>query len=726
MTRNEFGELSKLRESVKAEEGCSGSFKIARVFYKTGDTAKKGTAIVEYYDPKYTNLRYYARTSINGRVEIFFNPGETFKKDDVIAVVEDKKKLDFYESKFEEYEKLVNEHRTEGDLIPWWVKERDSDYAIHAIIMGYATEDEIEMYSQELKKHIDELILEHKNKGDFYDWFFSLEEKDNIRYNLLYTRKDVIELLREKYGKEIAEHRAKGDLVEYILELSENMQLCNFILYKRYDCDIPKYFQKNKKFEFCILRQLLLGDEKEEIGKIDCIFDSLSRGFFIDVTNPYADDFNYIYKLSCAPKDSIKRKRYELIRSKISNSEKLAEHDKLIKKESVKHTLIKYSSIAGGVLLLALIGLITINRINTKDARLAKQEAQRIEKVKVKNAKNLVKAQQNDLSQIEKMGSKKIDLLQLFISTPEPSLYVIAPMSYDTKKFVEDNSHDKTLFGTKDNSAERLTILESCITDFQNKVDIKTGVSFLDRSKIEQIEREHKFQLGDWSNNTKTAEVGKALNANILLFLDKFGFIDSGSGEYHFEAKFVDINTMQSASFNIVYSNAKKKIITPATVETISFRDFSSISTKKNPFEDELALKTIKTLRTVQKKDMKETSPLGDIVKIELSEYDGIMPKSNLYEVSTLSFDGFGSVEISSGSNSENASYSFEPVEMNLIKSGNDYYTDGKIGTLTIESEAGYKKHDVFTQNNREYYLKLNSAETEKITVNYYLQMVRQ
>ena len=102
------------------------------------------------------------------------------------------------------------------------------------------------------------------------------------------------------------------------------------------------------------------------------------------------------------------------------------------------------------------------------------------------------------------------------------------------------------------------------------------------------------------------------------------------------------------------------------------------------------------------------------------------MPKSNLYDAAAIYFDGFGSVEISSGSNSENASYSFEPVEMNLIKSGNDYYTDGKIGTLTIESEAGYKKHDVFTRNGNEYFIKISSAETEKITVNYYLQMVRQ
>ena len=490
----------------------------------------------------------------------------------------------------------------------------------------------------------------------------------------------------------------------------------------------------------------LYESEKEEIYVLTFdVVDHLTDDDYLQKRG--GDAFKYIKKLAQSNHDSLEYKRYMKIYDRLSYSskkffddylkeqeeERIRDEERERRYERERKRNFIFCVIVGIIVCAALItgiilGIYFFKRHldNTKDARLAKQEAQRIEKVKVKNAKNLVKAQQNDLSQIEKMGSKKIDLLQLFISTPEPSLYVIAPMSYDTKKFIEDNSHDKTLFGTKDNSAERLTILESCITDFQNKVDIKTGVSFLDRSKIEQIEREHKFQLGDWSNNTKTAEVGKALNANILLFLDKFGFVDSGKGEYHFEAKFVDINTMQSASFNIVYSNAKKKIVTPATVETISLRDFSSISTKKNPFEDELSLKTIKTLRTVQKKDMKETSPLGDIVKIELSEYDGIMPKSSLYDAATIYFDGFGSVEISFGSNSENASYSFEPVEMNLIKSGNDYYTDGKIGTLIIESEAGYKKHDVFTRNGNEYFIKISSAETEKITVNYYLQMVRQ
>ena len=617
---------------------------------------------------------------------------------------------------------------------------KDNIYEI-CIWKDLLTREEKEYYENH-KKALMNLIEECPDKHDLYRYIRRNGNIDDLfTYDfMLYAEGfgEYCEIARKEYETEISLHRQSGDLVEYAWKIYEEehcmVNPLSDLVDNRFH-PIDEAFS-NKLYE----------SEKEEIYVLTFdVVDHLTDDDYLQKRG--GDAFKYIKKLAQSNHDSLEYKRYMKIYDRLSYSskkffddylkeqeeERIRDEERERRYERERKRNFIFCVIVGIIVCAALItgiilGIYFFKRHldNTKDARLAKQEAQRIEKVKVKNAKNLVKAQQNDLSQIEKMGSKKIDLLQLFISTPEPSLYVIAPMSYDTKKFIEDNSHDKTLFGTKDNSAERLTILESCITDFQNKVDIKTGVSFLDRSKIEQIEREHKFQLGDWSNNTKTAEVGKALNANILLFLDKFGFVDSGKGEYHFEAKFVDINTMQSASFNIVYSNAKKKIVTPATVETISFRDFSSISTKKNPFEDELALKTIKTLRTVQKKDMKETSPLGDIVKIELSEYDGIMPKSNLYEVSTLNFDGFGSVEISSGSNLENASYSFEPVEMNLIKSGNDYYTDGKIGTITIESKAGYKKHDVFTRNGNEYFIKISSAETEKITVNYYLQMVRQ
>lgn len=350
------------------------------------------------------------------------------------------------------------------------------------------------------------------------------------------------------------------------------------------------------------------------------------------------------------------------------------------------------------------------------------------QKQNTKSPKDIKKAQAYDLKQIEKFASKEFYKQELLVQTTEPAMYVIAPMTYDTAKFSQDNSHDSAMFGFKtvDNSVERLGILETCITDFENNVDEITGVSFLDRSKISQIEKEHKFQLGDWSNNNKTAEVGKALNANILLFLDKFTYIDSGSSQYRFEAKFVDVNTMQSNSFIVVYKNPKKKIVTPEVISEISFRDFTPISTKNDSFDDELYLKTQNVIRTVQKKDLKIISPLGAVTKVQTSEFDVNNPKTELANASSLKFDGFDELELDLGNETKTYSYTFNANEILIERSEDNFYTDGRIGVLTVKTDDGYEKFDVFTNDNREYYLRLGSVELEKAFVNYYLQMVRQ
>jgi TolB-like protein len=50
-------------------------------------------------------------------------------------------------------------------------------------------------------------------------------------------------------------------------------------------------------------------------------------------------------------------------------------------------------------------------------------------------------------------------------------------------------------------------------------------VGLVDRTIVEQVLREHNFQTGDWSNQQKTAELGKALNADWVVRgeLEKFG-----------------------------------------------------------------------------------------------------------------------------------------------------------------------------------------------------------
>jgi len=51
-------------------------------------------------------------------------------------------------------------------------------------------------------------------------------------------------------------------------------------------------------------------------------------------------------------------------------------------------------------------------------------------------------------------------------------------------------------------------------------------MSFVDRYIVERVLQEHRFQAGDWSNPLKTAEMGKALNADWIVRgeLEKFGY----------------------------------------------------------------------------------------------------------------------------------------------------------------------------------------------------------
>jgi TolB-like protein len=50
-------------------------------------------------------------------------------------------------------------------------------------------------------------------------------------------------------------------------------------------------------------------------------------------------------------------------------------------------------------------------------------------------------------------------------------------------------------------------------------------VSLVDRNVVDRVIQEHRFQAGDWSNAQKTAELGKAFNANWIVRgeLEKFG-----------------------------------------------------------------------------------------------------------------------------------------------------------------------------------------------------------
>jgi hypothetical protein len=664
---------------------------------------------------------------------------EEFIKEYELDIFENGEIIRLFDEKAEEYGKLVEQHRKSGDFIEFWLEERDKNKNIYSVIHSFATEQERNEYYKELIPHIRKLIENHIIENDLDQWVLNLKKNDNSRYEFVIDEENVQEALKNIYKKIFDEHRKIGDLIDYLWDLSEEFNLSLEA--------IDSCFTDDKKKEYPlegILYDLAEFDECQEVRSLEAIV-----SYYIEKRSDFnSDDYNFkfIFNLSQAPKDSIEYKRYQKIRSKIGSPRRLEKLDKCIAKTILMSHLRKIGIIVGVAFILILTAVIVIHNIATKDARLAKKEQQRIEKqqkIDAKNlkkeqqriaeqeaidalndAKNLKKTQSDDVKLLESLGNVKLSQQDLLISTSEPVMYVLAPMTYDTTKFVADASRESGSFGkTVDNSKERLMLLEICITDFESKIDAKTGVSFLDRSKIAQIENEHEFQLGDWSNNKKTAEIGKALNSNVLLFLDKFGYIDSS---YHFEAKFVDINTMKSSVYSVVYKNPKSKVKTPEIVDSINFKDFTAVSTKKNPFDDEITLSAAGTVRTSQRLEYKNVCPFGSVAKLDFSEYDVNSPNDEILKAKELYFDGFGRLEITSDEGTENLTYSFEPVEMNLIRDGDNYYTDGKIGTLVLKDGASYKNYDVFTQNCREYFVRLGSENLDKVQVNYFVRFSKE
>ena len=299
-------------------------------------------------------------------------------------------------------------------------------------------------------------------------------------------------------------------------------------------------------------------------------------------------------------------------------------------------------------------------------------------------------------------------------------------MSYDISEFEKKVSSDTK---SKD---EILILMDEAILKFQNYIDDMVGVSFIDRSKIALIENEHAFQLSDWSNEKKTAEIGNALNANILLFLENFSYLRNNGGEYRFTANFVDINSMQKTSFPMVYTGKKLQPNIEA-LDRINLDNFTKISSIKNPFTDEIGFSITKAIKIPQAKKLKQNiSPLCSTKKIDLPKTDKKCPKSLLLNYTSFSIDGVDSVILTKENTVKNVTYKFIPCEQDIKKIEDQFYTDGKIGDFSIKMDNTFERYDVFTLDNYEFYFKFGSSESKigtselnNIVTNYYFQIIK-
>jgi hypothetical protein len=83
----------------------------------------------------------------------------------------------------------------------------------------------------------------------------------------------------------------------------------------------------------------------------------------------------------------------------------------------------------------------------------------------------------------------------------------------------------------------------------------KRKFGIVDTSQIDKIIVQHDFEMSDWSDSNKVAEVGKAFNADVVCIAVLNGKeLDGYSGEIMVAISFLDVNTMEVlGSFSKIY-----------------------------------------------------------------------------------------------------------------------------------------------------------------------------
>lgn len=66
--------------------------------------------------------------------------------------------------------------------------------------------------------------------------------------------------------------------------------------------------------------------------------------------------------------------------------------------------------------------------------------------------------------------------------------------------------------------------IEKFFSEIEEQISEKNDVTLIDRNRIDEVLKQHDFEMSLWSDDEKVAEVGKALNANMLIFLESSAF----------------------------------------------------------------------------------------------------------------------------------------------------------------------------------------------------------
>ena len=128
------------------------------------------------------------------------------------------------------------------------------------------------------------------------------------------------------------------------------------------------------------------------------------------------------------------------------------------------------------------------------------------------------------------------------------------------------------------------TEVEVLLETFTNKIADSGKFKVVDRSKVNEIKKQHEFQNSDWSNDEKVAKLGNALNANMVVVGKLMPFQKKINASF----RILDVNTMEIVStadgvFDdiLAFFNKIPEIVKKLTGEIKSISTTSNITTSK-------------------------------------------------------------------------------------------------------------------------------------------------
>ncbi len=83
---------------------------------------------------------------------------------------------------------------------------------------------------------------------------------------------------------------------------------------------------------------------------------------------------------------------------------------------------------------------------------------------------------------------------------------------------------------------------EQVFGQLEEVISQRPDLRVIDRTKFETVKNELAFQQSDWSNKEKTAEIGRALNADMICFVTIY--------KDAYKVEFLNVNTVQKRTYN--------------------------------------------------------------------------------------------------------------------------------------------------------------------------------